>query len=278
VLTRIVRGRTGTITKTFTFTPTGTPTAAVVRTSDGSTVTGAVGTTADPRVFTLTIPAAQNSLLDAYAVTWSAINAGSTETFADTVEVAGDVLFTIAQARAAGLSDTTTYPDDKITEARTYSETEIERALGFALVPRYSLDTLSGMGRPGLRVRHPYVRAIRSVSISGVPLATVDVAAITANAGVLYGYTWPIGYANVLVGYEHGLSSPPPGATRAALNEAVAYLNDGSFAGPNGTTISPNTIRVTTADGAQDFPGPTAGALLSWTADRWVSHNRIPPC
>jgi hypothetical protein len=231
-------------------------------------VTGAAATEAGVGKVTYTLTPTQTALLDTLTVSWTATFGGQAQTFTDTVEVAGDVVFTIAQARAAGLSDTTTYPDDRITEARTYSETEIERALGFALVPRYSLDTLSGMGRPGLRVRYPYVRAIRSVSIAGVPLATADVAAITSNAGVLYGYTWPIGYANVLVGYEHGLPSPPPGATRAALDEAVAYLG-------GGTSVDPRTTRVVTADGTQEYQ-VGSGALLSAMADRWVAHNRIP--
>lgn len=269
-----MQGRSATLSHTFL-----TGSAATDPTPDTATVTvtRADGTTFVPTasvdnsgagVASITFTPAETALLDRWTLTWTATFGGQAQTYKDTVEVAGDVLFTIAQARAAGLSDTAVYPDDRIREARTYAETEIESALGFALVPRYSLDTLSGMGRPGLRVRHPYVRAIRSVSITGVPLATADVAAITANAGVLYGYTWPIGYANVVVGYEHGLSSPPPGATRAALDEAVAYLG-------GGTSVDPRTTRVVTADGTQEYQ-VGSGALLSAMADRWVSHNRIP--
>jgi hypothetical protein len=269
-----VQGRSATLSHTFLTGSTATdptPDTATV------TVTRADGTTFVPTasvdnsatgVASITFTPAETALLDRWTLTWTATFGGQAQMYKDTVEVAGDVLFTIAQARAAGLSDPAVYTDDRIREARTYSETEIESALGFALVPRYSLDTLSGMGRPGLRVRYPYVRAIRSISISGVPLATADVAAITSNAGVLYGYTWPIGYANVLVGYEHGLPSPPPGATRAALDEAVAYLG-------GGTSVDPRTTRVVTADGTQEYQ-VGSGALLSAMADRWVSHNRIP--
>jgi hypothetical protein len=197
-LVRIVQGRSATLSHTFLTGSTATdptPDTATV------TVTRADGTTFVPTasvdnsatgVASITFTPAETALLDRWTLTWTATFGGQAQTYKDTVEVAGDVLFTIAQARAA----------------------------------------------------------------------------ITSNAGVLYGYTWPIGYANVLVGYEHGLPSPPPGATRAALDEAVAYLG-------GGTSVDPRTTRVVTADGTQEYQ-VGSGALLSAMADRWVSHNRIP--
>jgi hypothetical protein len=92
---RIVKGRSATLTKTFSFTPTGNPTVAVTRIADGTTVTtGSVsgsGTT-----WSYTIPASSNTLLDTYTETWTAVSGGASQTFVDYIEVAGGTLFTLS--------------------------------------------------------------------------------------------------------------------------------------------------------------------------------------
>src|SRR3954471_11104768 len=103
---RIVKGRSATLTKTFSFTPTGNPTVVVTRIADGTTVTtGSVsgsGTT-----WSYTIPASSNTLLDTYTETWTAVSGGASQTFVDYIEVAGDALFTIAEASAIRLGTST---------------------------------------------------------------------------------------------------------------------------------------------------------------------------
>jgi hypothetical protein len=111
---RIVVHRSATLTRTFAFTPTGSPTVALTRVSTGASVaTGSMsgaGTT-----WTYTIPASSNTLLDTYVETITATSGGEAQTFTDYIDVAGDTLFDVADARALPpLNDATKYPDSTI--------------------------------------------------------------------------------------------------------------------------------------------------------------------
>lgn len=269
-LTRVVAGRSATLTHTFE--SNGTPTDP---SPDSATVTI---TRADGTVFvpaasvdntgtgtaSITLTPTELGSLDRLTVAWTVTIGGYPQTFTDTVEVAGGTVFTVAQARTA-IGDSA-YDAAKIVEARTYAETELENAVGFALVPRYAFEAKDGSVDP--IVLRPYVRAIRSITAGGGALTTSDLAGLTYAGGILRGYWWPRGYGNVLVGYEHGLETPPPGATRAALALALDYL------GADDSSIHPRAESVTTVDGTLRLR--MGGQFGVAAADDWIAANRMP--
>ena len=170
---RVVVNRTFTLRQTFYVDgvpadPTGTPTVAITRLSDGSAVaTGAVTDEAAAGTWSVTVSATVNTLLDTLDVAWSGVVNTVAQEYRDTVEVAGDTAFTIDQALAVVPGATA----PQVAEARVYAETEIERQLGYALVPRYHKQLLTGYWNTArLRVDRPLLRAIRSVTVNDVPL------------------------------------------------------------------------------------------------------------
>ena len=203
---RIVAGRSATLTRTFTAAPTGTPTVAVVD-SEGTAVTvGSV--TGAGTDWTYTIPATSVPEVDTFTETWTATVGGTAQTFTDRIEVAGDVLFTIAELTAELTGTTGTYTDAQKADARTYAENELERHLNIALVPRFDVYRGNGDGY-GFRVPRYGLRAVRwgRYYTSGVAtsLSASDLLALELGEGHAYGYSWPTGYRNVEIGYEHGL-------------------------------------------------------------------------
>lgn len=265
---RIVQGRSGTITKTFSFTPTGTPTVTATR-DDGTAVSGTVGTTADPKAFTFTIPAANNQLLDTLRLTWSAVSGGSTEAFVDTVEVAGDSLFSIAELRPYVPAATT---DAQIAAIRTRVEQAIEDACGLAFVPRYDRATLNGDGTTMLRLGRPFLRRVRWMStvVAGVTtvLLPTDLSVLSISpAGFVAGYTWPRGYGSVQAGFEHGMDRPPEPVRAAALDYARFLLTQD-------TSIDSRAERLVTDDGTLVFAG--SGATPVPTVNQVIDSYRMP--
>lgn len=217
---RIVRGRSATLTKTFTFTPTGTPSVVVTRSDLTAVTTGAVsgaGTT-----WTYTIPASSNTLLDTYTEKWTAVAGGEDQEFTDTIEVAGGVLFTVAEFNAISSG----FTDAQIMEMRTTVEQEIEQACEVAFVPRYALETLSGSGGRDIMLR-PVLRSIRSVTIDGTDFTPTELSYLSlGTTGSVYSASrvWDSGTNNILIGYEHGYEVPPAGIRRAALLLAKMWL------------------------------------------------------
>lgn len=266
---RVVAGRSFTLSKTFysdgtPVVPTGTPTASIVR-SDGTPVTATAVSGSGTGPYTVTVIAANNQLLDTLKVSWTATIGGQPNSYVDTVEVAGDVLFSIAEARAA-IGDPA-YDTAAIADARTYAETELENAIGYALAPRYAYETLSTVRGDPVRLR-PYVRAIRSVSVSGTALT--DLSSLTTAGGFLRGYCWPTGYGNVTIGYEHGLSSPTPGAKRAALALALDELDAGVS-----SSVDPRASSIVTVDGTINLR-VGGGQFLAAGVNEWIDANRLP--
>jgi hypothetical protein len=231
---RVVRGRSFTLYKTFYANgvpadPTGAPTVTITR-ADGTAVTpGAVTDETEAGTWSVTVTAANNLLLDTLTVDWAATVAGNSQEYLDVVEVAGDVLFGLAEFRAMGsaYASVTNYPDSAIVGIRTTVEQALEDACSRAFVPRYALETLSGTGTTDLMLKWPDVRSIRSVMIDDVAGVPADVA--FRPTGVAYlAAGWTAGYGNVVVGYEHGMPYPPERIRRAALLLAKRWLTPGA--------------------------------------------------
>jgi hypothetical protein len=253
---RIVRGRSATLTKTFTFSPTGTPTVTLTRVSDGTAVTtGSV--TGAAATWSYTIPSTSNTLLDTYVETWTATTAGVAQTFTDYIEVAGDVLFTLAEASAIRLGTSTDtlgarYTTTQITDMRTSVEQAIEDEYGCALVPRYARETVNGSTDVNLRLRWPEIRAVRSATIGGVStLASVEVDSLF---GVYNSAGWTVGRKNVIVGYEHGLDRPPERIKRGGLLLLKRWLVEGP--------VDDRTTSMSNDDGTFSLATPGRGGSI----------------
>lgn len=247
----------------------GTVTVGVTA-ADGTVVvapgTATSGGGAAARTFNLT--AGHTAALNMLTATWTSSTQGTDTTV---YEVAGDFLFTIAQARTA-LGDAA-YDAAKVAEARTYAETELERALGFALVPRYATRTLWARRADRIKLR-PFVRVIRSATIGGTPISAANIAnLIYSPDGYVAGYSWWNG--QVVVRYEHGMDPDndlSSGARRAALSLAVEYLG-GDVSG-NG--VDPRAERLVTDDGTIVYGAAAGGQFSVPDVNRWVTANGLP--
>jgi len=232
-LERILRGTPGTLSKQWyedgVAVDPGTVTVGITR-ADGTTLvsagTATTGSGSSPRAFALMTT--HTALLDQLHVTWTSTAKGE---LTSVVEVVGGFVFTVAQARQiSGLSRTDNsgnyvIPTAQIIEARTEVERMLEHELGYAMVPRYSLETISGDGGYSLGLR-PYVRSVRSVTVDSTAWTGPEVALLAFNpSGFVYSSSrWSEGFANITVGYEHGMDVPPPNAAGVALKLARSLV------------------------------------------------------
>src|SRR3954470_10452117 len=153
-LQRIVRGRSATLTHTFYSDVTATDpvpdttTVTITRADGTALVTAAAATEAGTGVVTYTVTPAQTALLDRWTVTWTATFGGQSQAFAETVEVAGDMLFSLSEASAIRTGSQTgdalypRYTIAQIAAMRVSVEQAIEEEYGSALVPRYERETV----------------------------------------------------------------------------------------------------------------------------------------
>jgi hypothetical protein len=254
---RIVQNLGATLTHTFYMDGVATDpspaTATVTITRDDGTIVVAAqpATRTGVGVFTYTLTPAQTALLDILSVGWTATFGGQPQTFVDIVEVAGGVLFTLAQARALSpLNNTTTYTTAKLVEARTLVESALEDACGVAFVPRYARSTFNGSGRSTILLP-PMVRAIRSATIDGATVAAPYLATMRmlSTGELYYPSIWTSGFANYELAYEWGYDYPPPRVSQAALTWAKNWLVKGP--------IDERWTNMTTEDGtyAMSTPG-----------------------
>jgi hypothetical protein len=262
---RVAQARSATITQTLSVdgTPTdatGTPTIAITR-ADGTVLLAETSTGVthpDIGQYAYTLTPAQTALLDSLAVRWTATLGGQPQTFTDTVEVAGGFAFSIAQARAVRpLDNATTYTTARIVEMRTLVEDALERELGYALVPRYSLDWLdyfaggSAWGEIPLR---PYTTAVRTLTIDGVAATGMTLRRPGTVTPTLRYTTGFARWSDALVGIEHGQPVTEAEATQAALTLAKTWL----VSGP----VDDRTTALATEDGTFTLSTPGRGGSI----------------
>ncbi|MES2867629.1 MAG: hypothetical protein V4703_12875 [Actinomycetota bacterium] len=273
---RIIQGRSATLTHTFTVDGVATDpspdTATISITRDDGTILVAPGTAtteAGVGTVTFTLTPTQTAQLDTLTVTWEATFGGQPQTYRSTVEIAGDVLFTIAQARAiSALASTVTYPTAVIVAARTRVETMLEHECGVAFVARYAKATLSGNGTRTISLP-PRTTNVRSVHRDGVMVSAGELAAIRLMAtGQAYNPAgWAAGFGNYAIAYEHGDSGHPdfPAASAAALAWATDDLTGSS---------TDDRIKRFSEDGQSfEFAAPGVGAANPVVAAFITSHN-----
>lgn len=232
---RVLRGTVATASITFyvdgvSTAPTANAATVTITRADGTEiVTAASAIHGGGGTFSHTLTADQLALVDRLRLDWTAeFIVGGPQTLTTRVEVVGGYLFSLADARRdPALSDTDEYSVDEIVEARTTAEQALERACGVAFVPRYTRETLSGNDRPFLGLLWPEVRRFRDVEIDGEALSEDDLALVGPSSNwARREDSWPRGYGNVVIGYEHGLDEPEGEVSRACLRLAKHFLVD----------------------------------------------------
>jgi hypothetical protein len=202
----------------------GTVTVGITR-ADGTELVAAGaatgGATTAARTYALT--AAQTATIDRLYVTWTASGVALAVT---EVDVVAAPWWSNAEIRTAesSLNDEAKYTVAKLAAARLQVEAFIERCCNRRFTPGYTLETRPGTYRQDIVLRHPDIRTIRSVAFFGdlgttasTTFSSTDIDDIPpARHGVLTRDAgWPARW--VQIGYEHGLTVPPPDLKRQAM-------------------------------------------------------------
>lgn len=268
---RIVQSLSATLTHTFyvggvaTDPSPATATVAIAREDGTSLVASAAATRTATGVFEYTLTPAQTAQLDVLTVSWTATFGGQNQTFRDVVEITGGAYFPIAAARRVKpLDNTTTYPNDRIIEARVLAETALEEACMVAFTPRYFRATLHGGGGRTLLLPVTRPLSVTSATIDGTAVTVADVK--LDPAGVLYLEAgWGRGMHNIVVKGTYGYGVTPPRVSRAAVMLAKRYLVDSplpdratSLTNEDGTT----QLLVTAGVRSAIFDVPEANAIV----------------
>lgn len=220
-----------------------TATIRITRDDGTDLVATTAATPAGTGGFEYQLTATDTAQLDWLTAAWTATFNGNQVTVTTRLEVVGGFLFSLAQARAdSALQDDTKYPTEKILEARTYAEQELEQACGVAFVPRYTRQSID----PGYGTEiqlGPKLRTLRSLQ-RGTTVFSTATATWTPGGMLRLGNLLPtvtVGSTAVDVAYEHGWDQPPAAVSRAALQLARDYL----IKGP----VDDRAIQLPTEDG-----------------------------
>jgi hypothetical protein len=211
------------------------------------TITGADGTVlvtggattplsgATARSYALT--PAQTARLDVLTCTWSVTIGGVPQTVETEVEIVGDLLFTVAEARTfdkAQLANPTKFSTETIAALRDELTETFAAICGVSFVPRYRQEVL-GTEPSGLLVLSTgQVTAIRDLAwlgsdgawaVSGeLPILLLG----SVVSETLVGLPAYVARAQAgrfaRLGYEHGYRRVPPAIRRAALTVAKTLL------------------------------------------------------
>lgn len=208
-----------------------TVTVARLDGTDAGSGTATHGTTG---VYTFALT--PSDVVDLWTVTWSGSIGGATVAVRDIVEIVGGFLFGLDEAREE-LKIPTSTSDATLAAKRIEVEQECEgRCCQQAFVPRFEREILSGSGSERLTLRHPLVRSVRAVTVSGTAWTPAQLATIgPTDDGLLClpaGSEWPVGLGNVIVEYEYGMDAPPYGLSSAAITRLGSKLSARSNAIP----------------------------------------------
>lgn len=216
--------RTAQVTHTHTFyvdgvaTDASGPVTVVLARLDGTSVDTDTATSLGGGSYSYTQPAQAD--LDMLTLDWSGTVAGAAVTVRDYIEIVGEHLFGLDEARTTlrlNTNPTNTYSVAALADGRIAVEFEFERICRQAFVPRFARQILSGNNTARLPIPqdlpHRAIRAVRAVTVAGTAWSAPDVAAVTwSDSGVFYrpgGALWPAAYRNIVIEYEHGLDLPP---------------------------------------------------------------------
>lgn len=262
-------------------------TVTVTITGDDGTALVTAGATSGTgeaaRTYTLT--GDKTASLDILTAVWSGTVAAAAVTITQVMEVVGDWLFTIAEARAAhpDLVEAT-YPDATIAAARERIAEWFEQICGVSFVRRYRRVTLSGDGTEALMLPNGRVGTIRAADLrtSGGATWTAFSAGELADlyiddGGVLLRESlglWTSGRRNVRVAYEHGWEQVPEPIKRAAIRLLLSQVFP--------SNLSDRALSETNTIGTFRLAAPDARTWGRWTGLPEVDvilaqYNEVPP-
>ena len=163
-----------------------------------------------------------------WQATWTLTQGGVQQWVTTYHRIVGDVLFTLAEARAfdgGALASSTSYPDADVLAARDRIADAFAEICGVSFGARYARELLDGAGSDSIRVSNGRVLAVRSVKtriagawtdFTGSELADLVVYPNSVICRDTLG-SFPAGRRNVEVEYEHGLQPVPAEIRLAAL-------------------------------------------------------------
>lgn len=240
MLLRVPQGQIARLEATFTVD--GTPTdlddvpQVTVTREDGSALIAGPATSVETGKYAYELTPTETDLLDVLRAVWTGERDGVLQRLlVQEVHVIGEHLFTLADLRALEpLSDEDAYTSDELRAARDIASHSLERAAGVAFSPQYAREVIIATGNPNrLLLAHPRPLVVRSVKTNDEAWDEDRVADLVLDpAGTLqtpgrWGWsgTWR-SFSKVEVVYEHGWTTPPPRASRAAKLLARYWLFD----------------------------------------------------
>ena len=239
-------------------------TVTVTRADGTAVVTAQAATGTGVGTFSFTLTPMQTALLDVLTATWTFTSGGQLQSRQTRHEVVGGFLCTLQELKTV----LSTLDDATLAARRVDVEQELEKALGYACVPRYVMETR--YARDGVVTTRSPLRDVRSLSVTRAGVTTLwatdQVTALTLESWGVCG-VWCNG--PVALGYEHGLDFPDEDIREAALLLAAeAY-------GPNAVD---GRIVQTQADSMMvQYASPLAGGpFVGARLNQIVNANRLP--
>ena len=266
----------------------------VTVTSDAGTVLQSGTATNAAGTYTFALTTASTVAIDLLTVTWAAVG----ETLTQQVEIVGGFYFDLADLRAMNdLSSSTTYPTERLRNARQWIEAVIDQAVDAPFVRRYARDTFNFARDPftttgnigidiqpykAFTLRQQYAKAILSVSVAGVALTAPQLAAVTvdpANRIVRTdGGPWSYGYGVVDVRYEVAVFDVCPADLRDVALQAARWRliqTDGQSGIPSRATSITNdfgNVQLSTPGARKPTGIPDVDVVIMSYADQF----RVP--
>jgi hypothetical protein len=206
-------------------------------------VVGATGT------FSYTLTANQNNKLDRLTATWTS----ALGTVVTTTEIVGG--FLISSDKMVEL-----FPGDSIDELarkRTDIEQRLEKALGYACVPRYEREAVTANRRGLANLKWSKTRLVRSYTAQNTAYGATQISQLDIDPllGRVGGLAVSRYHGDVLLEYEHGLSYPDENVRVATINALLEKYGpnqiDGRIRSKRVDNVQVDYARTTVAAGME---------------------------
>lgn len=159
--------------------------------------------------------------LDHLTVVWTGAFGGITQKITTHVQIVGGFYVALAEVRGlSGMDDQTSYPDSQLVEARRWFEdlAEGELVCDVAFVPRYGRELFDGENAPEILLRQTHrLRKLLAVKVDGASKTLSEFVPYPEGRVYWKNGSFPAGYRNVEIAYEHGHDGPDEGLRQAAL-------------------------------------------------------------
>jgi hypothetical protein len=238
----------------------GTVTITITRADGTALVTAAATTGTGTSARTYNLTTTHTALLDRLTVTWASTLKGTLTSY---LEVVGGFLVSLADLGTVLTGKTAAQLADK----RTAIEQRLEKELGYAVVPRYTLE--SRRARDGVVATRLPLRAVRSISTTSAsvttPYSAAQLSALTLESWGVCG-VWSRG--PVTIGYEHGEDFPDSDIAEAAL-----LLADEAY----GSALDGRVVRQEADNMAVTYASPSSsGPFIGARLNQIIRANRMP--